>query len=118
MNGMGRMSAQEEAHLRILTIVSAEPSITQRQLAIQLGISLGKTNFLMKSLLQKGLLKAGNFRRAENKLKYVYVLTPKGFGEKVRMTRAYLVRKEAEYEALEAEIRALKQEVTTRDNSP
>ncbi len=106
------MSSHEEAHLRILKIVSAEPEISQRQLAARLGVSLGKTNFLIKALLEKGLIKVGNFRRAENKLKYVYLLTPKGFGERVRLTRAYLARKEAEYEALQAEIRALRQEAT------
>ncbi len=109
------MSSHEEAHLRILKIVEAEPDISQRQLAVRLSVSLGKTNFLIKALLEKGLIKAGNFRRAENKFKYVYLLTPKGFGERVRMTRAYLARKEAEYEALQAEIKALRQEMTAPD---
>ena len=111
----GRMYSHEEAHLRILKIVSGEPDISQRQLAVRLGISLGKTNFLIKSLLEKGLIKAGNFRRAENKFKYVYLLTPKGLGAKIRLTHAYLARKEAEYEALHAEIQALKQEMTSAD---
>ncbi len=109
------MPSHEEAHLRILKIVSGEADISQRQLAVRLGVSLGKTNFLIQSLLEKGLLKAGNFRRAENKFKYVYLLTPKGFGERVRLTRAYLARKEAEYEALQAEIQALKHEMTSAD---
>lgn len=111
------MSSHEAAHLRILKIVGAEPDISQRQLAVRLGVSLGKTNFLVRALLEKGLIKAGNFRRAENKLKYAYLLTPKGIGERVRMTRAYLARKEVEYEALQAEIRALKREVTATDES-
>lgn len=111
------MFPHEEAHLRILKIVSGEPDISQRQLAVRLGMSLGKTNFLIKSLLEKGLIKAGNFRRAENKLKYVYLLTPKGLIEKIRLTHAYLARKEAEYEALQVEIRALKQEMTSADES-
>lgn len=105
------MPPDEEAHLRILKIVSEKPDISQRQLAVRLGISLGKTNFLVKALLEKGLIKAGNFRRAENKLEYLYLLTPKGVGEKLRLTRAYLIRKEAEYEALRAEILALKREI-------
>jgi len=105
------MSLHEEAHLRILKIVSEKPDISQRQLAARLGISLGKTNFLIKALLEKGLIKAGNFSRAENKLEYLYLLTPKGVGEKVRMTQAFLIRKEAEYEALRAEILALKREI-------
>jgi len=111
------MSAHEEAHLRILKMVDAEPRISQRQLAAQLGISLGKTNFLIRALLDKGLIKAGNFRRAENKLRYAYLLTPKGILEKTRMTRSYLARKEAEYEALQAEIRLLKQEVRATHES-
>jgi EPS-associated MarR family transcriptional regulator len=111
------MSAHEEAHLRILKMVDAEPRISQRQLAAKLGISLGKTNFLIRALLDKGLIKAGNFRRAENKLRYAYLLTPKGILEKTRMTRSYLARKEAEYEALQAEIRLLKQEVRATHES-
>ena len=69
--------------------------------------------FLIRSLLEKGLLKARNFRRAQNKLQYAYLLTPKGIAAKVRLTRAYLARKETEYEALQAEIQALRQEVKT-----
>lgn len=105
------MDLQEEAHLRILKILAAEPDLSQRQLAERLGVSLGKTNFLVRLLLEKGLLKARNFRRAKNKLQYAYLLTPKGIGAKVRLTRAYLALKEAEYEALQAEIQALRREV-------
>jgi EPS-associated MarR family transcriptional regulator len=105
------MPPDEEAHLRILKIVSEKPDISQRQLAVRLGVSLGKTNFLIKALLEKGLIKAGNFRRTENKLEYLYLLTPKGVGEKLRLTRAFVIRKEAEYEALRAEILALKREI-------
>ena len=103
----------EDAHLRILKIVAEDPDISQRQLAQRLGVSLGKTNFLIRSLLEKGLLKARNFRQAQNKLQYAYLLTPKGIAAKVQLTRAYLARKEAEYEALQAEIRALRNEVDT-----
>jgi len=105
------MTLYEEANFRILKIVGERPDISQRQLAVQLGISLGKTNFLIRSLLEKGLIKAGNFRRAKNKFEYLYLLTPKGVGEKIRLTRAFLVRKEAEYEALQAEILELRRQV-------
>jgi EPS-associated MarR family transcriptional regulator len=108
------MSSYEETHLRILKIVGEKPDISQRQLANQLGVSLGKTNFLIRSFLEKGLIKAGNFSRAESKLEYLYLLTPKGVGEKLRLTRSFLIRKEAEYEALQAEISALKQEIKTQ----
>lgn len=109
------MLPHEEAHLRILKIVSGEPNISQRQLAVRLGISLGKTNFLIRSLLEKGLIKAGNFRRSKHKLDYAYLLTPKGILAKIRMTRDYLARKEAEYEALQAEIQGLKREMRSTD---
>ena len=105
------MRHDEEAHLRILKIVSENPDISQRQLALRLGISLGKTNFLIKALLDKGLIKAGNFRRAENKAEYLYLLTPKGVGAKLQLTRAFLIHKEAEYETLRTEILALKRDV-------
>ena len=105
------MRHDEEAHLRILKIVGEKPDISQRQLAVRLGISLGKTNFLIKALLEKGLIKAGNFSRAEHKAGYLYLLTPKGVGAKLRLARAFLIRKEAEYEALRTEIVALKREV-------
>jgi EPS-associated MarR family transcriptional regulator len=107
------MPLHEDAHLRILKIVTEEPDISQRQLAERLGVSLGKTNFLVRALLEKGLLKARNFRRSQNKLQYAYHLTPKGIAAKVGLTRSYLARKEAEYEALQAEIRALRLEVNT-----
>ena len=105
------MHHDEEAHLRILRIVDEQPDISQRQLAVRLGISLGKTNFLIKALFEKGLLKAGNFSRSEHKAGYLYLLTPKGVRAKLRLARAFLQRKEAEYEALRNEIHALKQEV-------
>jgi len=108
------MRQDEEAHLRILKIVGENPDISQRQLASKLGISLGKTNFLIKALFDKGLIKAGNFSRAENKVGYLYLLTPKGVRAKLRLTRAFLRFREAEYEALRTEILALKQEVETQ----
>lgn len=105
------MRQDEEAHLRILKIVGENPDVSQRQLAVRLGISLGKTNFLIKALFDKGLIKAGNFSRAENKVGYLYLLTPKGVRAKLRLARAYLRIKEAEYEALRTEIMTLKQDV-------
>jgi EPS-associated MarR family transcriptional regulator len=112
------VSSDEEAHLRILKILSAEPDISQRQLAVRLGISLGKTNFLVRSLVAVGLVKAGNFRRSENKLKYVYVVTPRGFKAKLRLARQYLARKEAEYASLQAEIHALRRQMVGADDVP
>jgi EPS-associated MarR family transcriptional regulator len=105
------MTPPEEAQLRILRIVEEAPQISQRQLAERLGASLGKTNYLLKALLDKGYIKAGNFLRAEDKLKYVYLLTPEGIHAKLRLTRDYLARKEQEYIAMKEEIDHMRAEL-------
>jgi EPS-associated MarR family transcriptional regulator len=111
------MTPPEQAQMRILKILEDSPSVSQRVLAEQLGISLGKTNYLLKALLEKGLIKAGNFRRSGSKLGYLYLLTPQGIERKLSLTRAYLARKEAEYEALRAEIAALHIELSAPADS-
>ena len=105
------MTPAEEVHLRILRIVEEDPHISQRQLAERLGASLGKTNYLLKALLDKGYIKAGNFLRAADKLKYVYLLTPEGIHAKLRLTRDYLARKEQEYIAMKEEIDHMRAEL-------
>ena len=85
--------------------------MNQRQLAEQLGVSLGKANYLLHALLDKGLLKARNFRNSQNKLAYAYLLTPGGLAEKAALTRGYLERKSQEYEALRDEIERLRAEL-------
>ncbi|MCS6930505.1 MAG: MarR family EPS-associated transcriptional regulator [Saprospiraceae bacterium] len=102
------MTPADQSHLRILKILDAEPDISQRELAQRLGVSLGKTNYLLLALLAKGYIKAGNFLRARDKLKYAYVLSPEGLAAKLRLTRNYLARKEQEYEALRAEIETIR----------
>lgn len=109
------MTTQEQAQLRILNIVTTEPSFNQRQLAERLSISLGKTNYLLKALLEKGLIKANNFRRNDNKLAYLYLLTPEGAAAKLNLTRAYLARKEAEYLALKSEIETMRAELAAQE---
>lgn len=101
--------------MSLLKVVASEPSISQRELAQRLGVSLGKTNYLLKALLVKGHLKARNFRRSDNKLGYLYLLTPEGVKAKVGLTRAYLIRKEAEYLALKGEIEAMRAELANQD---
>ena len=104
------MTPQQQAHFRVLQILGEYPEINQRELAQRLGVSLGKTNYLLSALIEKGWIKIGNFRRSESKLKKVaYLLTPAGIRHRVRLTQGYLARKEAEYEALKAEIEALRQ---------
>lgn len=106
------MSLQEQAHFRVLQILGENPDINQRDLAQRLGVSLGKTNYLLNALIEKGWIKIGNFRRAESKLRKVaYVLTPAGIRHRVRLTQGYLARKEAEYEALKAEIDVLRRQM-------
>jgi len=108
------MTPKEQAHFRILKIIGEEPQITQRQLADRLGISVGKANYLLKALAGKGLIKLGNLQHTqgvEAKLrKITYLLTPKGIRERINLTRNYLARMEAEYEALKAEVAALDRE--------
>ena len=83
-------------------------------------MSLGKTHYLMKALLEKGLVKANNFRRSDNKLAYAYLLTPSGIAAKVELTRAFLRYKESEYQAAREEIERLKRELTaaTKERTP
>ncbi|MEP6503580.1 MAG: MarR family EPS-associated transcriptional regulator [Betaproteobacteria bacterium] len=91
--------------------VQEAPESSQRSLAKALGISVGKTNYLLRALLDKGLVKAENFRRSDNKLAYLYLLTPSGLVAKSRLTRAYLQRKETEYASLQLEISQLRAEI-------
>lgn len=104
-------TTQEEAHLKVLRAIDAEPSISQRDLARQLGISLGKTNYCLQALLEKGWVKVRNFKNSKNKIAYSYLLTPKGVDQKAKLTVVFLKRKEAEFEALKYEIRQLSEEV-------
>ena len=100
----------DEYRYKILKLVEANPAISQRELASQLGISLGKVNFCLQALIEKGLLKVSNFRGSQNKLAYMYLLTPAGIEEKARVTVQYLKRKMQEYEALKREIQLLKRD--------
>ncbi len=101
----------EEIHLQVLRIIESNPEITQRELAKSLGVSLGKTNYCLKALIEKGWLKANNFKNSNNKLAYAYILTPKGIEEKANITVQFLKRKLWEFEALKEEIEQLRREV-------
>lgn len=100
----------DEYRYKILKLVAAKPEISQRELAKDLGISLGKANFCLKALIEKGLLKATNFRNSQNKLAYMYLLTPSGIEEKSSITLRFLKSKMRDYELLQAEISQLMQE--------
>jgi EPS-associated MarR family transcriptional regulator len=103
----------DEYRYKILKLVSANPEISQRELAKTLGVSLGKTNFCLNALIEKGLLKAANFRNSQNKLAYMYLLTPSGIEEKSKITLRFLTAKMREYEALQLEISLLMQETNS-----
>lgn len=101
----------EESHLKVLRLLESDPSQSQRELARALGVSLGKTNYCIRALLEKGLIKVQNFRSSDNKLSYAYLLTPAGVAAKAELTRDFLKRKVREYEHLKGEIERLKAEV-------
>lgn len=101
----------EAARLAVLRLLESQPKLSQRELSEALGLSLGKAHYVLHSLLDKGLVKAGNFRRSDNKLAYAYALTPTGLREKMRLTRAFLSRKETEFEQLRQTIAALRDEL-------
>ena len=103
--------ADTAATLQALRLLAAQPELSQRELSRALGLSLGKTHYVLHALLDKGLVKIQNFRRNNNKLAYAYLLTPKGLKAKIQLTRAFLARKEAEFELLRASIADLRREV-------
>jgi EPS-associated MarR family transcriptional regulator len=106
-----KANLESEEVLRLLDEIKKRPEMTQRELSSILGISLGKINFLLKVLIDKGHVKVDNFKKSNNKAAYLYYLTPKGMEEKTRITYRFLKRKIKEYEDLEQEIKRLKQEV-------
>jgi len=98
---------QDDMHYRVLALIEANPAITQRALAATLGVSLGRVNYGLRALVEKGLIKVNNFKQSETKLTYAYLLTPSGVMEKSALTKAFLARKMEEFDALKAEIEAL-----------
>lgn len=104
----------DEYRAKILKKLQDDPQISQRDLARELGISLGRANFCLRALMEKGLIKANNFKNNRNKKAYMYLLTPRGMAEKARATASFLERKVAEYEALQREIDSLKRELQER----
>jgi len=104
---------ENEDVLKILKAIKDDPALTQRELSSRLGMSLGKVNYLIKSLIQRGLVKVDNFKSSSNKISYLYKLTPHGIEEKARTTFFFLKRKLEEYERLEMEIGELRREIST-----
>ncbi len=101
----------QEIHLKLLHYLEEHPQVSQRELAEHLGVSLGKANYCLKALLQRGLVKARNFKNSANKRAYLYLLTPKGIEAKAQISVRFLQRKLEEYEALRVEIEQLRIEL-------
>lgn len=106
-----RSKVQEDVRFRVLRLLHDNPELSQRDLAEAVGISNGSAHYLLSALLDKGLIKLGNFTAAQDKRRYAYILTPKGIAEKAAITKRFLERKIQEYDALKAEIESLKDEL-------
>ena len=99
------------ASLQLLRLLEEHPDVSQRELSRLMGVSLGKTHYLLRALLERGWVKAQNFSRSDRKLGYAYVLTPNGVRERMKLTRSFLARKEREYVELQTQISALRKEL-------
>jgi len=105
----------QDGHFRILRLLQANPEMSQRDLARAVGVSNGGIHYVLSALLDKGLIKLGNFTASEDKRRYAYVLTRKGIAEKTALTMQFLARKMAEYEAIKAEIEEIAGELDDKD---
>lgn len=108
----------DEIRYRLLSYIEEHPSATQRQVAHALGVSIGKANYCLKALVEKGWVKVRNFRNSNNKSAYLYALTPRGIEEKIEVTCAFLRRKRDEYDRLAEEIARLADEVRRLEVTP
>lgn len=104
------MSVPDSAMLSVLRLLDANPQLSQRAVAREMGVSLGKANYCLRALLAKGFVKAQNFRGSTNKRAYAYLLTPEGVAGKTELARHFLARKREEYDALRVEIERLQRE--------
>lgn len=102
----------EESRYKLLKALDANPGASQRELAQELGISLGKVNYCLKALVEKGWVKAGNFTKNPNKIGYAYILTASGIEEKLNVTVRFLKHKLEEHEQIQREIEKLREEVS------
>ena len=107
----------ERVQLELMRLLDARPQLSQREVASSMGMSLGKVNYCLHALIDKGLVKAENYRNSGNKLAYLYLLTPSGIAAKSEMTRRFLERKVREYEQLRGEIKQLRQERDSAEQS-
>ena len=106
-----RSKLQEDTHFRVLRLLKDNPEMSQRELAAAVGVSVGGMHYVLNALIEKGLVKLGNFTASEDKRRYAYILTPQGLAQKALITKQFLVRKIEEYEALKSEIEELSAEI-------
>lgn len=102
----------DESQYKLMRLLEANPEASQRELAEALGISLGKVNYCLHALMDKGFVKLRNFSHSTHKLRYAYILTPQGITEKARVTQRFLKRKLKEYEMLQNEIEELRKDIS------
>jgi EPS-associated MarR family transcriptional regulator len=114
---MLRAVLNDETRYRILRLLEADPNASQRKIAGELGISVGRVNYCLQALIERGLVKAKNFRNSANRRAYLYLLTPRGIEEKATVTARFLRMKLAEYEELAREIGELRREVAMMTDS-
>ena len=105
----------ENARFRVMWLVEKRPEISQREIAAELGVALGRVNYILRALSDKGLVKIANFRNSSNKLRYAYILTPEGITARSALTATFLRGKLREYDALKAEIEALRDDLDNAD---
>jgi EPS-associated MarR family transcriptional regulator len=105
----------EEIRYKVMRLVEANPELSQRDVARELGVSLGKVNYCLQALVRKGWIKASNFKNSHHKAAYMYLLTPRGLEEKARLTLQFLIIKMREYEKLRVEIEQMRREAEGRN---
>ena len=109
---------REDVHFRVLRLLESRPDASQREIAEELGVSLGAINFCVKALIDKGQIKLANFKASKNKLGYVYVLTPEGIAHRAQLSAGFIKRKTAEFEAIQAELEQLRDEFANGTAGP
>jgi EPS-associated MarR family transcriptional regulator len=107
----------DEVRYSLLRLLEADPTVSQRDVARQLGMSLGKVNFCVQALIEKGMIKATNFKNSRHKAAYMYFLTPSGIEEKAQVTARFLQQKIREYEELRSAIERIREEVQKNSRS-
>lgn len=111
-----RNKLQEDTQFRLLRLLQANPEMSQRELADAVGVSVGGIHYVINALIERGMVKLGNFTASQDKRRYAYVLTPKGIARKAALTRSFLSRKTQEYEALRLEIETLQLDLDLTSN--